>query len=153
MITLVRTDSHNQDFIDLVKLLDADLKLRDGEDNVFYSQFSKIDLIKHAVVAYDDGQSLGCGAIREYQPDSTEVKRMYVRPEGRGKGIAKKILAELESWAAELGYERCILETGKRQPEAIALYKKSGYHIIENYGPYAGIENSVCFEKQILREN
>lgn len=77
---------------------------------------------------------------------------MYVTPEGRGKGVATKILAELESWAAELGYRYCILETGKRQPEAIALYKKMGYRIIKNYGPYAGVENSVCFEKRILRD-
>lgn len=152
MLTLLRTNSQNQDFIDLVKLLDADLKIRDGEDNVFYSQFSKIDLIKQAVIAYEAGHPIGCGAIREYQPDRTEVKRMYVAPEGRGQGIAKKILAELESWAEELGYEGCVLETGKRQPEAIALYKKMGYRIIENYGQYAGIANSVCFEKQFVRE-
>lgn len=152
MTTLVRTDSKNQDFVNLVKLLDADLKIRDGEDNAFYSQFSKIDLIKQAVVAYKEGRPIGCGAIREYQSVRTEVKRMYVAPEGRGRGIAKKILAELESWAEELGYEGCVLETGKRQPEAIALYKKMGYRVIENYGPYAGIENSVCFEKQFLRE-
>ncbi|WP_373512129.1 GNAT family N-acetyltransferase [Persicitalea sp.] len=152
MIALRRTDSQNQDFIDLVALLNADLKMRDGEDNAFYSQFSKIDLIKHAVVAYDGEYPIGCGAIREYQPDRTEVKRMYVTPEGRGKGVATKILAELESWAAELGCRYCILETGKRQPEAIALYKKMGYRIIKNYGPYAGVENSVCFEKRILRD-
>ncbi len=152
MLTLRRTDSQNQDFIDLVKLLNADLKIRDGEDNVFYAQFSKIYLIKQAVVAYEDGRPMGCGAIREYQPNRTEVKRMYVTPEGRGQGIAKKILAELENWAAELGYGGCVLETGKRQPEAIALYKRMGYRIIENYGPYAGVENSLCFEKQFLPE-
>ncbi len=152
MIKLLRTNSQNPDFIALVALLNADLKIRDGEDNAFYSQFSKIDLIKQAVVAYENGLPMGCGAIREYQPDRTEVKRMFVVPEGRGRGVAKKILNELENWAAELGYRGCILETGKRQPEAIALYKKSGYRIIENYGPYAGIENSLCFEKQFLRE-
>lgn len=152
MLTLRRTDSQDQDFIDLVKLLDADLKIRDGEDNVFYSQFSKIDLIKQAVVVYEGGRPMGCGAIREYQPNRTEVKRMFVAPEGRGRGVAQKILTELESWAVELGYGCCILETGKRQPEAIALYKKMGYQIVENYGPYVGIENSVCFEKRFLHE-
>ena len=152
MLTLRRTDSQNQDFIDLVKLLNVELKVRDGEDNVFYAQFSKLDLIKQAVVAYVGGRPMGCGAIREYQPERTEVKRMYVAPESRGRGIAKKILTELENWAAELGYGVCILETGKRQPEAIALYKRMGYRIIENYGPYTGIENSLCFEKQFLPE-
>ncbi len=74
-------------------------------------------------------------------------------PGSRGKGIASKILAELEIWATELFYEKCILETGKKQPEAIALYKKNGYNIIPNYGQYAGVENSLCFEKEIDKVN
>jgi GNAT superfamily N-acetyltransferase len=72
---------------------------------------------------------------------------MFVLPEYRGKGIAGAVLAELETWAADLGYARCILETGQMQPEAIRLYLKSGYAIIPNYGQYAGVENSVCMEK------
>jgi len=76
-----------------------------------------------------------------------EVKRMYVLPQHRGKGLATRILTGLESWAKELSYQKCILETGKRQPEAIALYTKNGYIVIPNYGQYKGIENSVCFEK------
>ena len=67
----------------------------------------------------------------------------------RGKGIATKILSEMERWAAELGYARCILETGKRQPEAIQLYRKNAYAQIPNFGQYAGIENSLCFEKKL----
>lgn len=78
-----------------------------------------------------------------------EVKRMYVLPEGINKGIASKVLAELEAWARELAYYQCILETGLKQPEAIALYQKSGYQQIPNYEQYAGVENSVCFEKML----
>ena len=74
---------------------------------------------------------------------------MYTLPEHRGKGIAMRILSELERWAAEASYEKCILETGKRQPEAIALYKKSGYSLIPNFGQYENIENSLCFEKPL----
>ena len=66
----------------------------------------------------------------------------------RGKGIASKILTELEIWCVELGYKKCVLETGKNQPEAIALYKKNQYNIIPNFGKYEGVENSVCFEKE-----
>jgi putative acetyltransferase len=149
MIDLIRTDSDNPDFIALVKLLDADLAQRDGEDHSFYAQFNKIDRIRHVVLAYENGRPLGCGAIKEFAPGAMEVKRMYTLPESRSKGIATKILSALESWAAELSYTRCVLETGKRQPEAIALYKKSGYRVIANYGQYAGVENSVCFEKEI----
>ena len=78
-----------------------------------------------------------------------EIKRMYTSPGSRGTGIATKILTELEVWATELSYERCVLETGKRQPEAIRLYTKSGYQQIPNYGQYVGIENSICFEKEL----
>ena len=61
--------------------------------------------------------------------------------------MASGVLAELEQWARELGMERCILETGLRQPEAIALYERNGYEPIPNYGPYAGVANSRCFAK------
>ena len=147
MIKIIRTTSENKDFIDLVKLLDADLAERDGDDHAFYHQFNKIDIIKHAVVLYDNQKPLGCGAIKEFDATAMEVKRMYTSPESRGKGIATKILSELEKWTEELSYEKCVLETGKRQPEAIQLYTKSGYKKIPNYGQYVGIENSVCFEK------
>lgn len=149
MITLKRTDSDNPDFISLVKALDADLAIKDGNDHQFYSQFNKIDKIKHVVLAYENENPVGCGAIKAFEDDAMEVKRMFVAPESRNKGIARKILAELESWAGEMSYKKCVLETGKRQPDAIALYEKCGYRHIPNYGQYMGIENSVCFEKPL----
>lgn len=149
MFTVKRTDSDNHDFIELVKHLDADLAERDGSEHSFYAQFNKIDKIKHVVVAYEEDRPVGCGAIKEYELGVMEVKRMYTLPTHRGKGIASRILTELEKWAAELKYKTCILETGKKQPEAIALYKKNRYYIIPNYGQYAEVENSVCFEKRI----
>ena len=149
MVKLIRTDSRNLDFTELVKLLDADLAVKDGEDHSFYSQFNKIDNIRYVVVAYEDEKPSGCGAIKEFGADTMEIKRMFVNPESRRKGIAMKILSELENWALELSYTRCILETGKRQPDAIGLYKKTGYRSIPNYGQYAGVKNSVCFEKDL----
>jgi putative acetyltransferase len=150
MITLTRTDSSNKDFIELVKHLDADLAKRDGEEHAFYNQFNKVTMIKHVVVAYENELPISCGAIKEFDAQSMEVKRMYTLPQHRGKGIASLVLHELEKWAAEMNYPTCVLETGKRQPEAIELYKKNGYHIILNYGQYAGVENSVCFEKKLI---
>lgn len=149
MIDIRRTDSDDPDFKALVKLLDADLAERDGADHGFYSQFNKIDKIRHAVVCYEDGQPIGCGAIKAFDEQAMEVKRMYVSPEGRNKGIATRVLTELETWASEMGYAKCVLETGKRQPEAIALYEKNAYRRTENYGQYVGVENSVCFEKAL----
>jgi GNAT superfamily N-acetyltransferase len=151
MIELHRTDSTHPDFIELVNALDAELAQRDGNDHSFYAQFNKVDKIKHVVVAYAEGKPVGCGAIKEWVPGSMEIKRMYTAPAFRGQGIAAAVLNALEQWAAELSYESCVLETGKRQPEAIALYKKSGYIIIPNYGQYAGVENSVCFRKTLPR--
>jgi GNAT superfamily N-acetyltransferase len=149
MIKLLRTDSDNKDFILLVKYLDALLAELDGDEHAFYAQLNKTDKIKHVIVAYDNEIPVGCGAIREYDPATMEVKRMYTSPEKRGKGIAGSVLGELEKWAAELSYKTCVLETGKRQPEAIALYKKYGYRVIPSYGKYVNVENSVCFQKQL----
>ena len=149
MINLLRTDSDNADFRDLVALLDADLAVRDGAEHSFYAQFNKIDKIRHVVVAYENEKAVGCGAIKEYEENVAEIKRMFVRENERGRGIAKLILTELENWAWELAFLECVLETGVKQPEAIALYSKNGYGIIPNYGQYAGVENSVCMKKSI----
>lgn len=149
MLQLIRTTSENEDFKTLVVALDKDLKVRDGDDHAFYAQFNKIDMIRYAIVAYEGETPVGCGAIKPYDENTMEVKRMYVPLELRGKGIASQVLAELEKWCKELGYHKCILETGIMQPEAIALYKKSNYKIIPNYGQYAGVDNSVCFEKRV----
>ena len=148
-ITIVRADSTHPDFISLVSLLDADLAIRDGDDHAFYSQFNKIDKIKHVVLAYENDLPVGCGAIKEFSSDTVEVKRMYVVPSARSRGIASLVLSALEQWAKELSYNRCVLETGTRQPEAIALYSKNGYERIANYGQYAGVANSLCFEKRL----
>jgi putative acetyltransferase len=152
MITLTRTDSGNQDFIALVRLLDADLQIRDGEDHAFFAQFNHIDAIKNVVVAYSDGIPVGCGAVKSYSGATGEIKRMFVRPEFRGQGIASSILRELESWSQELAFDRLILETGKAQPEAIGLYTKSGYEIIPNYGQYEQVESSVCMKKEVTAQ-
>lgn len=146
---ILRTDSTNNHFIELVKQLDKDLAIRDGDEHAFYHQFNKIDMLKNVVVLYEADVPLSCGAVKEIAPGTMEVKRMYTVPDARGKGLAAAVLAELEKWASELGCANCVLETGKKQPEAIALYQKCGYHIIPNYGQYAGIENSVCFEKKL----
>ena len=150
MYHYIRTNADNEDFQKLVRELDADLKVRDGQEHLFYAQFNKIDTIKYAIVAYENDIPVGCGAIKKYDADSMEIKRMYVLPDKRGQGIASAILKELEQWAWELGGRKCLLETGRKQPEAIALYTKNGYAIIPNFGQYEQVENSVCFEKALL---
>ena len=151
MVNLLRSNSYNSDFIELVKHLDIDLAQRDGKEHSFYAQFNKIDAIKYVVIAYENGQPVGCGAIKEFAPGIIEVKRMYTLPEHRGKQIASQVLSELESWAVELSCTKCVLETGKKQPEAIRMYERNGYKRIPNYGQYVGVENSICFEKNIIQ--
>lgn len=149
MIRLIRTNSDNSDFRALVILLDRYLSHTDGEEHSFYAQYNKLDKIRQVVVAYSGDIPVGCGAIKEYTPDIAEVKRMFVHPDYRGQGIARLILEELELWAGESGFSKCILETGKRQIEAVGLYQKMNYKVIPNYGQYRGVENSVCMEKQL----
>ncbi len=149
-LKLIRTDSDNADFRQLVVLLDKELSIRDGDEHSFYAQFNKLDLIKHAVLVYSNSVAVGCGAIKQYDETAIEIKRMYVREEFRGQGVAVRILKELETWAAELGFEFALLETGYNQPEAVRLYQKTGYLAIENYGQYENVENSICMKKQLV---
>ncbi len=151
MLHFLETDGNHLDFRRLVVALDAYLAIQDGDEHDFYDQFNKIDHLQYVLVAYDatTQSPVACGAIKPYADGVMEVKRMFVAPEQRGRGIASALLRELEQWAKTLGAEKCILETGTRQVEAIALYQKCAYRVIENYGQYAGVENSVCFEKTL----
>ena len=147
---LFRTTSENQDFVKLVIQLDAYLKIVDGDDHAFYAAYNKTDTLKYVIVAYENNEAVGCGALREFDAQAIEIKRMYVPTANRNKGIAKKVLLELETWSKELGFKKCILETGKKQLDAVALYTKNGYNAIPNYGQYENIETSVCFEKKLI---
>ena len=150
MTTFNRTGSDDADFQNLVALLDEDLKTRDCDEHSFYNQFNKIETIRNVIVCYVDERPIGCGAIKEYDSNKAEIKRMFVLPGYRAQGIGLNILKELELWALELDYFECILETGKKQPEAISLYQKSGYSVIKNFGQYENVENSICMTKTIL---
>lgn len=147
MITLQRTDAANAHFRELIKLLDLDLQLSDGEEHVFFTQFNGTDKIRNVVVAYHGDAAVGCGAFREFKEGTAEIKRMFVREEYRQKGIGKMLLRELEDWVSEMSYYRCILETGRNRPAAMAFYQLNNYREIPNFGPYEGIANSICYEK------
>lgn len=149
MLRIVRTDSSDPNFKELIVLLDAGLKIIDGDDAPFFAQFNKVDSIKHVVVIYADGIAVGCGAVKEFESGTAEIKRMFVREENRGQGVAVAILRELELWASELGFKTAILETGTKMKPAIALYGKCGYEIMPNYGQYENVEASVCMKKDL----
>lgn len=146
---IVKTTSDNSDFQNLVNQLDAYLRIVDGDDHEFYAQFNKTDSLQYVIVCYDQDVAIGCGAFKAYNTQTAEIKRMFTLPEYRGKGVAKSIMKALENWAKEENYTNTILETGYLQKDAIALYTKLKYEVIENFGQYAGIETSICMKKSL----
>ncbi|MDG1661601.1 MAG: GNAT family N-acetyltransferase [Winogradskyella sp.] len=150
MPNLIKTKSNNKDFINLVKALDAYLKITDGDEHEFYNQFNSVESLSNVVVLYINENAVGCGGFKKFNDNSVEIKRMYVNPNNREKGLGKQILNGLEDWAKELGFLSCILETGKRQIEAVKFYKKCDYKSISKYVQYKDMENSVCFKKELM---
>ena len=150
LIRLIRTRSSNPDFRQLILELDNDLNERYQTEQSKYDKHNVIDIIETVVLGYEGKIPVTCGCFKKYGPDSVEIKRMYVKPSHRGRGLSKLVLAELEFWAVELGNKTAVLETGKGQPEAIGLYQNSGYQQIDNYGPYKNIPQSICFEKRLM---
>lgn len=144
-----RITSQHPDFTGLVQLLDQYLAKIDGTEHDFYKQYNTIDVLNHCLVLYINGVAVACGAIKRFNDNSFEIKRMYVHPNARGQGFAQQLVTALETWAQELGATHCLLETGKRMPDAVSLYKKMGYVTTPNYGQYQGVENSLCFTKSL----
>ncbi|WP_184549475.1 GNAT family N-acetyltransferase [Mucilaginibacter sp. FT3.2] len=148
-ITLIRTTSDNPDFRTLTRQLDADLRLRNGDVMNLYDQHNVIDKIDTVVIAYLNNQPAGCGCFKDFDAETVEIKRMFVRHNARGNGISTLVLHDLETWAAELGYHYTVLETASKQLEAHSLYRKFGYVQTENYGVYVGLPDSLCFRKML----
>ncbi|MCZ8090109.1 GNAT family N-acetyltransferase [Flavobacterium sp.] len=143
---LLKTNSNHPDFQKLTRLFDDYLVEIDGDEKDFFAQYNQI-YIDNVIVCYEDEIAVGCGAFKEYEPTVAEIKRMFVLPEKRGKGIASTVLNALEIWAKENGFQHAILETSNQLTNAISLYQKSGYEVIPNYGQYIDVESSVCMKK------
>lgn len=148
-IRVIRTTSDSPEFAQLIVDLDNDLYQRNGQAQLKYRKYNKVDMIKHVVLVYADGKPVGCGAFKMFDEETVEIKRMFVYPEMRGKRLAARILQELEKWAIEEGYIRAVLETGHKQAEAIRLYAVAGYILTENYGQYVGMDESICYRKEL----
>ena len=146
MYKLLKTNSNHPDFQKLTRLFDDYLVEIDGDEKDFFAQYNQI-YIDNVIVCYEDEITVGCGAFKEYESTVAEIKRMFVLPEKRSKGIASTVLNALEIWAKENGFQHAILETSNQLTNAISLYKKSGYEVIPNYGQYIEVESSVCMKK------
>ncbi|UCN15375.1 GNAT family N-acetyltransferase [Cellulomonas iranensis] len=129
----------------------AELRARYGDDDVGHAMTG--DGIVATVLVRLDGAPVACGVLRDVSAGmgagTGEVKRMYVRPDARGRGLSRRVLAELEDAARAHGCTRLVLETGVLQPEAIGLYLAAGYRPVENYGEYVGVVDSRCFERDL----
>jgi GNAT superfamily N-acetyltransferase len=145
------TDGTNDDFKNLCVLLDESLEEAVGAtvQRAKYAPMNTLDKIRDAVVAYDGALPVACGGIRRYEDGVAEVKRVFVRQEYRGRGISKHLMALLEHRAQEQGYTSLILETNHLLIPAVKLYESLGYEVIENYGPYAAMPESLCMRKRI----
>lgn len=130
---------------ELVAELDADLTVRYGGDgDPVHAPAEEFDGPGgQMLLASAGGEPVGCAGLRRIDDRTAELKRMYVRPHARGRGIARELLAACEREAIELGYEQLWLETGTMQPEAVTLYLTSGYETISAFGQYAGQSLSV----------
>lgn len=148
-VEIVITDSQDTEFAKLIELLDEDLDERYGELQKKYKKLNKVDFIKDVVVIRINGEAVACGAFKEFDSSSVEIKRVFVKKEYRRQGLSKLIIDKLEEMAENKGYEYSILQTGQKQHEAISLYKSRGYEVIPNYGSYSGDSNSICMKKQI----
>lgn len=146
---LARTSSSNADFALLVSELDADLWRRYPSQQSEYDQHNMLALIDTALVAYVGDEPVASGCFKVIDAETVEIKRMYVRPNHRRKGYSTRLIAELESWAKELGFNYARLECATGQPEALAMYSKLGYVVTEKFGPYVDFESSVCLRKAL----
>ena len=146
----IKLASANSSEINILTLdLHQDLELIYGKGTIeeFAEENEKMLVF---YVAYDDNETaVACGALKHYDDQTAEIKRMYVKPKHRGRGISKLILSELEDKAKELNYNRLVLETGLKQPEAMNLYNKFRYKPLKCYGRHADDPDSRCFEKFI----
>lgn len=149
-IKVVKTTSENPDFIFLIRTFDAYLWDRYPELKMDYWGNNLIEFNANVLIVYLDEQPVACGCFKKYNEKTVELKRMFVLPEARGLGLAQLVIKELEAEAKKQGFEVLILETLYKQIEAINLYQKTGFKIVENYEPYVGLLNSVCMSKSII---
>ena len=147
MITVKRTTSDDPEFKKLSALFDEYLVDIDGDERDFFAFYNNVHL-DYVLLVNEGKEAIGCGGFKKFDNQTAEIKRMFVHPDNRGKGIASLILKELENWAHELHYDNFVLETSPKLEAAVALYQKTGYKIIPNFGQYIGVENSICMKKE-----
>jgi GNAT superfamily N-acetyltransferase len=148
---IVYTTGSDKNFVELCQMLDENLnEIVGGEQQrKEYVQYNLLNDIHDVVLAYQDDIPVGCASFKQYDGQTAEVKRVFVRKEHRGIGISKQLMREIEDIAKRKGFTTLILETGAPLVEAQSLYKKLGFQVIDNYGQYKDMKGSVCMQKEI----
>lgn len=152
MITVEPEPFGSEDARRLVTALDSGLAERYTPDQRFGPNLKSEHLDEGRgvfLVVRDDGRAVGCGALRILDGATAEVKRMYVEPESRGRGLGRAVLDRLEAFAQARGIKRLVLETGVHQTAAIRLYTAAGFTEVACWGEYASAATSVCYEKRL----
>ncbi|MCH2045209.1 MAG: GNAT family N-acetyltransferase [Saprospiraceae bacterium] len=146
-----RTTSDDADFKHLAQLLDQELYKRYPDVQPDYDHYNEYEEAIDALLIYIEDQPVACGALKTLasQKDWVEIKRIYVNPNYRGKGLGKQLILALEAWIMTSNCKSIVLETGVRMPEAMQLYQKMGYQIVPNFPPYIGLPHSICMRKLI----
>ena len=151
MIEYRWTDGDNKDFLRFYEETEAfyssivgGRKNREG-----FVAYNISQSISDVLIAYEDGAAIACAGLKGYSDTDVEIKRVWVEPEYRGRKISLELMARLEEKAKSLGYKRLILQTRPQMTEAVGLYTKLGYSLIDNYPPYDKLEGAVCYAKEI----
>lgn len=149
-MNLRRTTTRDPEFRALIAELDAELRVLYGDLQAAFDPHNVLPELATAIVARDGDRAVGCGCFRSHAEATVEIKRMFVAPAARGRGVARAVLAALEAWASELGYRAAVLELADRQPGALALYERSGYHRTAKFPPYTDMAPSICMRKDLF---
>lgn len=148
----VISDGRNEDFVRLCGMLDEHLNEAVGgeKQRAQYNQYNTLENIHDVILLFDQGTAIGCASFKHHEEGVAEVKRVFLKKEYRGRGLAKELMRQLEERARAKGYQKLVLETGAVLKEAYHLYQKLGYELIENYGPYRCMCGSICMSKSLI---
>jgi putative acetyltransferase len=151
-IKITRTDTLDSKIKELIKELDEELRGHYGDAQDSYTPHNDVSKGFSAILIEQNEEPIGCGAFKQYNETSGELKRIFIKHKARGQGISKVLVKALEEWMLEKNLSIAVLETGNKQIEALGLYEKLGYQRMPNYGVYVGMEaTSICMKKD-LRE-
>ena len=148
-LRLIWTDGRNEDFRHFWLVTETYYSgLVGGEENrKAFIPYNLSSAVEDVLIVYEDGRAVACAGLKKYSAADAEIKRVWVEPDCRGKHIATMMMARIEEKAAMKGYRRTVLQTRRIMKDAVSLYTKLGYHLIDNYPPYDRLEGAVCFAK------